>query len=172
MKIRWQIIIAVTLLIVLVFFVTTSVMATLKVEKPLVSILEGESNISEFIIQEDGDTTKIIISLKSFDSLLDFHKKLDSSLDQILKKDYTIIYNNEVPSLEHSSWSNYWRVNATLQELLISGNYTEAMVVFDELIGEDNYFLYIENNQLFFFFNLDSYTYFNVFKLERGDYRW
>ena len=167
MKIRWQIILAVTLLIILVFFLTTTVLATLKVDKPLVSVLESESNISEFVIEEVGGKTQITVTLESFESLLVFHKELNSSIGDILNKDYVLVYDNEIPPETDINWGKYWRVNSVLQELLVSGNYAEAMNIFDDLLGKDSYFIFVENNQLLFHFTLGEYQYFNVFNLER-----
>ncbi len=173
MKIRWQVILAVTLLGVMIFLATTSVFAKLTVEKPLYGFLQENSNIIDFHVEEERDITRINLTLNSLDNPIEVHKETLVALQGIMSnKEIIITYNNELPKENTQLWNKYWRVNVIISNVILNGNLTESIVLLDELLGEGNYYLLVEENNLFFSFNLEQNQYFNVFKLERGEIRW
>lgn len=168
MKTRWQVIAAVMLICILVFFVTTSALSKFKVEKPLIGVLENHSAILGFEIEENINLIKIYISLNENVGLIQIHKELESTIDSILKQDFIIVYKYEQPQEGSKEWEKYWRVNAIIAQAINTNNYSEAIISLENIIGQNNFYLVIEKNQLFFSYNIGGKNYFSVFSLERG----
>lgn len=168
MKIRWQVIVAVMLLCVLVFFVTTSVFAKLKVEKPLFNVLQNHKDILDFEIEEGKGFTNVIVTLNDTERPIEIHNELTETIGSIVSQQFSISYNYEPPKESSELWDKYWRVTATMEEVITTKNYTYTIETLDELIGPDNYYFLVKNNQILFSFNLGQNKYFNVYSLERG----
>lgn len=168
MKIRWQVIVAVMLICVLVFFVTSSVLAKLKVEKPLTDVLENHSEVLGFEIEETKDLTTIYITLNETDKPIQFHKEILTTIEHIVSKDFIVIYYNEKPEEGSKEWEKYWRVSAIIAETINTNSYTNTIKSLEQIIGPDNFYFLVEDKKLYFSYKIEDRNFFSVYNLERG----
>ncbi|SES77604.1 hypothetical protein [Anaerobranca gottschalkii] len=169
MKIRWGLIAVITLIGLLIFFLFNTIFAKLTVEKPLLNILEKHQGILAFEVEEENNSTSVQITLENYNNPITIHREIEKALSRVLKDNFRIKYNNPVPKEDSEGWEKYWRVNGIISETLNTQNYTGAMRALDELLGENNYYFLVENNQLLIKYEIDSNIFFDVYYIEGGN---
>lgn len=168
MKIRWQVIIAVMLISVLLFFVISLVLAKFKVEKPLADLLENHSEVMGFEIQESKELMTIYITLNQTDRPIQFHKEIQATIETIINKDFIVTYYNEKPEEGSKEWEKYWRVSAIIAETINTNSYTNTIKSLEQIIGPDNFYFLVEDKKLYFSYKIEDRNFFSVYNLERG----
>jgi ribosomal protein S8 len=169
MKIRPIFIGIITLSVLLIFFLSNFIYTKMTIDRPLIQLLDNHGYISEFEVGEKDDFTLIKISLvDNIQNPVEIHKDLERSLSKVLKNNFFIQYNNPAPKEGSDLWNKYWRINSLILETIKAANYVQGMELLDELLGKDNYYFWVDNQQLLLKYEIGNFRYFNVYYLERG----